>query len=140
MAENSKLIINGFVNAGFGVFISLHKNAALEIGNDVFINSDTKLICTENIKIGDGSSISWDVEICDSDFHKIVRADFLSSAPIEIGNHVWIGSRATVLKGVHIGAGSVVGTGAVVTKNVPENCLVAGVPAEVVRENIKWER
>jgi acetyltransferase-like isoleucine patch superfamily enzyme len=138
MDENSKLIINGYFTAGPGVTMILNKNAVLQIG-DVYINSDTKLICSENIRIGDGSRISWDVEIRDSDFHKMIRDDFTVSKPIDIGSHVWIGSRATILKGVRIGAGAVVATGAVVTKNVPENCLVAGVPAKIVRKDVKWD-
>jgi acetyltransferase-like isoleucine patch superfamily enzyme len=85
------------------------------------------------MKIGDGSTISWEVEIRDCDFHKIVRDDFVVSKPIEIGSNVWIGSRATVLKGVKIGNGAMIATGSVVTKDVPENCLVAGVPSRVIR-------
>jgi acetyltransferase-like isoleucine patch superfamily enzyme len=140
MNENSKLVVNGFVTTGSGVIISLGRNAVLEIGNDVSINSDSKLICYTNMKIGDGSTISWEVEIRDCDFHKIVRDDFVVSKPIEIGSNVWIGSRATVLKGVKIGNGAMIATGSVVTKDVPENCLVAGVPSRVIRRNIKWER
>jgi acetyltransferase-like isoleucine patch superfamily enzyme len=138
MDENSKLIISGYVRAGPGVTMIVNKNAVLQIG-DVYINSDTKLICNENIKIGDGSRIAWEVEICDSDFHKMVRDNFMVSKPIDIGSRVWIGSRATILKGVRIGTGAVVASGAVVTRDVPENCLVAGIPAKIVRRDIKWE-
>lgn len=61
------------------------------------------------------------------------------SAPIHIGNHVWIGARATILKGVTIGDGAVVAAGAVVNKDVPPNTLVGGVPARIIKENISWE-
>jgi carbonic anhydrase/acetyltransferase-like protein (isoleucine patch superfamily) len=138
MDENSKLIIKGYVRAGPGVTIIINRNAVLQMG-DVYINSDTKLICSKDIKIGDGSHISWDVEIRDSDFHKISRDDFTVSKPIVIGSHVWIGTRATILKGVNIGAGAVVATGAIVTRDIPENCLAAGVPAKIIRRNINWE-
>ncbi|HYB93217.1 MAG TPA: acyltransferase [archaeon] len=140
MCENSRLIINGSVDIGPGVTISLNKNATLELGDDVYINSDSKLICSSNTKIGAGSVISWDVEIRDSDFHRILREDFVVSKPIDIGSKVWIGSRATVLKGVKIGDGTVVATGAVVTKDFPERCLIAGVPARIIQKNIKWEK
>jgi len=140
MCENSRLIINGSVDIGPGVTISLNKNATLELGDDVYINSDSKLICSSNTKIGAGSVISWDVEIRDSDFHRILREDFVVSKPIDIGSKVWIGSRATVLKGVKIGDGTVVATGAVVTKDFPEKCLIAGVPARIIQKNIKWEK
>jgi hypothetical protein len=138
MDENSKLIIDGYFTAGPGAAVILNKNAVLQVG-DVYVNSDTKLICSESIRIGDGTRISWDVEIRDSDFHKMIRDDFRVSKPIDIGSHVWIGSRATILKGVRIGAGAIVATGAVVTRDVPENCLVAGVPARIVRKNVKWD-
>jgi acetyltransferase-like isoleucine patch superfamily enzyme len=139
MSKNSTLIINGFVHAGPGVAIAIYDNAVLELGNNVSINADSKLICCKHIKIGDGSAISWDVEIRDSDCHSILAEDFEVSKPIEIGGHVWIGSRATILKGVRIGSGAVIATGSVVTKDVPENCLVAGVPARIIKENVKWK-
>jgi acetyltransferase-like isoleucine patch superfamily enzyme len=54
--------------------------------------------------------------------------------PIKIGEGVWIGARATILPGVTIGAGSVVAAGSLVTKDMPANVLIAGVPAKVIRE------
>ena len=54
-------------------------------------------------------------------------------APIHIGKRVWIGSNATILPGVTIGDGAIVAAGAVVTKDVPENTIVSGVPAKVMR-------
>lgn len=54
---------------------------------------------------------------------------YVRTRPVSIGNHVWIGTGATILKGVTIGDSAVVGAGAVVTRDVPTNCLVAGVPA-----------
>ncbi len=54
--------------------------------------------------------------------------------PIIIGNDVWIGSRVTILPGVRIGNGSIVGASAVVSKNVPEYCIVGGVPAKVIKK------
>lgn len=62
------------------------------------------------------------------------RRDYLTGAPITIETNVWIGTAATVLPGVTIGAGSVVAAGAVVTRDVPPATLVAGVPATVIRE------
>ncbi|HEY8962155.1 MAG TPA: DapH/DapD/GlmU-related protein, partial [Luteolibacter sp.] len=53
-----------------------------------------------------------------------------------IGNDVWIGAGVTVLPGVHIGDGAVIAAGAVVTKDVPSNVIVAGVPAKIIRERI----
>jgi acetyltransferase-like isoleucine patch superfamily enzyme len=142
---SSPKLIRGIVNAGPGVTMTLFKNAILELGDSVNINSDTvhiksdtNILCSEHIKIGSGSLVSWGVNIFDSDFHKIVRKDFARSKPIQIINHVWVGSRATILKGVTIGSGAVVAAGAVDIKDVPENCLVAGVPARILK-NVNWE-
>lgn len=62
------------------------------------------------------------------------RRDYLTGAPIRVERNVWIGTAATILQGVTIGAGSVVAAGAVVTHDVPPATLVAGVPATVIRE------
>jgi acetyltransferase-like isoleucine patch superfamily enzyme len=65
-------------------------------------------------------------------------ADTEMVQPVRIGNHVWIGARAVVLKGVTVGDGAVIGAGAVVTQNVPPNTMVAGVPARAIRDEIEW--
>ena len=57
----------------------------------------------------------------------------LAAAPIVIEDNVWIGKRAAILKGVHIGKGSIIGLGAIVTKDVPPYCIVAGNPARIVK-------
>lgn len=139
MGENSKIVINGSIETGSGVLISVNKQATLELGDNITINSNTKIICSSSIKIGNGSIISWDVEIRDTDFHTVLQDNYHICKPIEIGEHVWIGSRATICKGVKIGSGSVIACGSIVTKNVPNKCIAAGVPATIVREKIDWK-
>ena len=58
---------------------------------------------------------------------------------MNIGNHVWIGAKAMIMKGVNIGDGAIIAAGAVVTKDVPARCLVAGVPAKVIKTDIEWK-
>lgn len=111
------------------------KGGQLTMGN-CFINHGTTILCKKQITIGDDVGMGRNVWITDSDGHPITGQEM--SKPIVIGNHVWIGSQATILKGVTIGSGSIVAQGAVVTKDVPEGCVVAGVPARVVRENVEW--
>ncbi|GAB4461186.1 MAG: hypothetical protein OHK0029_26110 [Armatimonadaceae bacterium] len=72
--------------------------------------------------------------IMDGDFHDLQDINKPGKVePVIIEDNVWIASRVTILKGVHIGTGAVVAAGAVVTKNVPARTLVAGVPAKVIR-------
>ena len=79
-----------------------------------------------------------DVCIRSYDGHIIEEEGYQISAPIKIGEHVWIGQGATILKGVSIGDGAIVASGALVTKDVPAHSIVGGVPAKVLKENIKW--
>ena len=136
MEENSTLIINGSFAIGPGSCVSISKNATVELGNNSYITANSKIMCQDHVKIGDNCAISWDVEIMDSDFHNINGHS--RRKPIDIGDHVLICCRATILKGVKIGNGAIVASGAVVTKDVPENCLVGGVPAKVIEENVSW--
>jgi acetyltransferase-like isoleucine patch superfamily enzyme len=137
MCNNSELTVEDSFTLSPGTVVSLGEDAELTAG-DVFVNSDSKIICQKQIAIGHNVTIGWDVLLCDSDFHYLIRDDFAISKPIEIGNDVWIASRAAILKGVKIDDGAVVAAGSVVTRSVPSHCLVAGVPARVVRENVHW--
>jgi tetrahydrodipicolinate N-acetyltransferase len=112
----------------------------LHLGHASYLGSGTKVFCTTGITIGADCAISWDCQLIDSDFHAFVRdgAELPRSAPITIGDHVWIGTGAVVLKGVTIGDGAVVAAGAVVTRDVPAGAVVAGVPAKVVAAEIEW--
>ena len=138
MDEDSKLKINGAFDVFYGGDIICFKNSVLEIGSG-FCNSNVKIRCTKSIKIGNDVAISHDVTIMDSDAHRVIQNNRNNTEPVVIGNHVWIGSRAMILKGVTIGDGAIVAAGTIVTKNVPANCMVAGVPAKVIKSNIKWE-
>jgi Acetyltransferase (isoleucine patch superfamily) len=129
------------VNAQFRVFydadILIFQGGKLVLGSG-YINSNFKLRCSNAITIGENCAISHDVTIMDSDFHDIDYPGFKKSKPVLIGNHVWIGSRSMILKGVTVGDGAIISAGSVVTKDVPEKCLVAGVPAKVIKENVEW--
>ncbi len=135
MDEDSQLIVNGGFSFFYGADIILFKGAKLVLGKG-FINSDCKIRCHKEIEIGDNCVISHDVTIMDSDAHKLNGSS--NTAPIRIGNHVWIGTRVTILSGVKIGNSSVIAAGSVVTKDVPENSLVGGVPAKVIKDKVEW--
>lgn len=116
--------------------VSVSGYAVLTLGNSSFMNHGGRLYCAQSITIGDNTFIGFDVEIRDTDHHTLVGSQ--KTAPIYIGNHVWIGSKAIILKGVTIGDNAVIAAGSVVTKDVPQNCLVGGNPAKVIREQIDW--
>ena len=137
--EGAKLKTNGNFSVFYGGDIVLFKNAILELGNG-FCNSDVKIRVKQHVKIGNGVMISHDVTIMDTDAHVMDYKGYKMTKPIIIGDNVWIGLKATILKGVTIGKGSVIAAGALVTKNIPPGCLAAGVPAKVIKEGISWRK
>ena len=90
------------------------------------------------IEIGDSVLIGTAVTVMDSDFHDIEPSRRLTGTPktgkVAIADNVWIGDRVTILKGTTIGKNSVVAAGAVVSGTFPENVIIGGVPAKVIRE------
>lgn len=106
----------------------------LHIGENVFFNSGCRFQDQGGIYIGDGCLIGHNVVLAtiNHDFDPANRGTNLP-APIRIGKNVWIGANATVLPGVTIGDNAVIAAGAVVTRDVSANTIVAGVPAKLIR-------
>lgn len=106
----------------------------LTLGKNVFINIGCRFQDTGGITIGDGALIGHGCTLTTLN-HGVDpdrRAD-MRPAPIAIGRKAWLGAAVTVVPGVTIGDGAIVGAGAVVTKDVPANTIVAGVPARFIR-------
>ena len=137
MAENSHLCVAGSFDIYSGSKIYINKGATLKLGGG-YINHNLNLSCFESITIGQGVAISENVTLRDSDDHTIVPTSHSVTKPIVIGDHVWIGMNVTILKGVTIGSGSIIAAGAVVTGDVPENALVGGVPARILKTGVSW--
>lgn len=138
LEENSELVVRGKFKCYAGSYIRVAPNSKL-ILHGGFINENVQITAGDLIEIGEGANIGRDVVIRSYDGHTILKEGYSISSPIIIGKHVWIGQGATVLKGVEIGDGAIIGACSVVTKNVPPHCIVAGVPAEVKAENISWK-
>lgn len=107
----------------------------IRIGDRVFINSGTVLCSVVAVTIGDDVALANEVYLTDSDSHG-VEGRKVKEAPITIGNGSWIGARAMILPGVNIGSRVLVAAGSIVSRDVPDDVLVAGNPARVVRELI----
>ncbi len=138
LGNNSSLIVKNNFKIYENAQVFVNKNATLVLGSG-YINSGVNIGCYERIEIGEDAAIAENVCIRDSDNHLILnQPNYSMKAPVKIGNHVWIGMNAIILKGVTIGDGAIIAAGSVVTRDVPERCLVAGVPAKVVKENMEW--
>ena len=107
----------------------------IKIGKNVFINACCRFQDQGGIEIGDGSLIGHNTTIAtlNHDFNPDKRAN-LHPSPVKIGKNVWIGSDSTILPGVEIGDGAVIGAGSIVTKNVPANSIAVGSPARVIKQ------
>jgi acetyltransferase-like isoleucine patch superfamily enzyme len=124
------------VDESFGLFPPFYTDCGknIIIGKNVFINSGCRFQDQGGIRIGNGALIGHSVVLAtlNHGLPPSKRQD-LYPAPIVIGKNVWIGANAMVLPGVTIGDNAIVAAGAVVTQEVPNNAIVAGVPAKIVR-------
>lgn len=124
------------------VYITTGPNARIYIGDDTYVGDGSYILAVEEVNIGRGCAISWDVLFMDTSSHPFaVRGEELTTIiePVTVEDHVWIGCRAVILKGVTIGEGAVVANNAVVTRDVPPRTLVGGNPARVIKEDVIWE-
>lgn len=137
MYENAEINVNNTFFIHSGCDIMVFKGAKLNLGSG-YINRYCKIRCHDEITIGEGVAISENFTFWDSDAHQMINGSE-PTQPIVIGNKVWIGTNVTVLKGVKIGDGCVIAAGSLVTKDVPANCLAAGVPAKVIKVNVSWK-
>ena len=118
--------------------IYLEDGGKIAIGNNVGMTS-TRMWIAKGLTIGNNVKLGADVLLMDTDTHQV---DYLqrregqgpiASAPITIEDDAWVGAQCIVLKGVTIGAHSIIGAGSVVTKSIPPDCIAAGNPCRVIR-------
>jgi acetyltransferase-like isoleucine patch superfamily enzyme len=132
-----------------GTHFALGESARVRIGRYCYF-TNAVLLCEQELRFGDYVVIGWNATVADADFHPIGPAERVADAialsplgrgrprphvprqPVVIGDDVWIGPNATILKGVTIGDGAFIEAGALVTRDIPPKARVLGNPAQVV--------
>lgn len=119
--------------------VMLFSKGQLIIGDQFGINSYSRIVAHEKIEIGNNVTIGQMVSILDHDHNYVINQgnmglDGYLTAPVSIGNNVWIGDKSTVLRGVNIGNNVVVGANTLVNKDVPDNCVIGGIPFKILKE------
>ncbi len=112
-------------------------NSRIEVGKGTSFSNNVQVIAEERVTIGEHCLIGDAVLILDSDFHNLSPSSRHNlpglSAPVILGDNVFVGSRSIILKGVTIGKDSVIGAGSVVVRSIPPGVIAAGNPAKVIR-------
>lgn len=142
--ENNFLRIGNNVKLRDVTIEIIGTNCSIEIADDCMIGHNCYLSAKEDdthIIVGNDCGFSRNIKVMTSDGHPIFQNQIRinPAKSIYIGNHIWIGDNATILKGVTIGSDSVIGLNSLVTKSIPNNCVAAGNPAKVIKSNIKWK-
>ncbi|HVQ59965.1 MAG TPA: acyltransferase [Solirubrobacterales bacterium] len=149
IAKQGEVRFGRFVWIGDDTKIRCHEGL-VEIGEKTVMGQECTISAYQHVRIGEQCVIADRAMFIDFD-HGIVeverpiRVQGIYKRDVEVGNNVWIGYGACILRGVRVGDNSVIGTNSVVTKDVPANAVVAGVPARIVRmreapQNLRWSR
>jgi len=143
-----KLTFKGKFQFGKDCFVFVGENAICELGNMASLASSGKIICTEKIVLGDYARFGSECQIIDTNFHDLIDTKtgekLQKSAPIFIGNYNFISNRVSIMKGTQTPDFCTIASNSLCTKdykNLGENILIGGVPAQLIRENITrdWE-
>lgn len=119
--------------------VMIYSQGVLILGENFGINSYSRIVAHEKIEIGNNVTIGQMVSILDHDHNYVMKGanmglDGYQTAPVKVGNNVWIGDKSTILRGVSIGDNVVVGANTLVNKDVPANCVIGGVPFKILKK------
>ena len=137
VARGARIEFGRFVWVGDGTKIRCHEGL-VEIGEKTVLGQECTISAYQHISIGEQCVIADRAMFIDFDHGVVeverpIRAQGIYKRDVEVGSNVWIGYGACILRGVRVGDNSIVGTNSVVTKDVPANAVVAGIPARVIR-------
>lgn len=144
LREQSELIIDGDFIIGNGTRIIVDSGASLYIGGKKNesasgITEKSLIMVRKKVHIGADCIIAWNVYLTDCDWHAIYGQD--NQADVVIGEHVWIACNASILKGANIGDNCIVGAHSVISKkSIPAGSLIAGIPGQILANNVRWNR
>lgn len=128
--------IGGFWRNGCVEIQPRRKDAKINIGNSVHTNNNIFICALKYISIGDNTRIGQNVCIMDFEAHNtnpLERSKVGEIGTVEIAENVWIGNNVTILKNSKIGKNTIVATGAVVNGSFPENVIIGGIPAKIIK-------
>ena len=135
--KNGKITAHGRIIVNDDVM--LFAKGTLLLGENLGINKYSRIVAHERIEIGNNVTVGQFVTILDHDHRYIfsgknMELDGYITAPVRIGNNVWIADKCTILKGVTIGDNVVIGANTLVNKNIPNNVIVGGVPFKILKK------
>jgi acetyltransferase-like isoleucine patch superfamily enzyme len=146
LKKEAKLVVGKNVSVCPGFHFHVWAGKDLILCDHTYVGNDVLIATKHGVELGKGSMVGRGSQIIDYDGHPCWSSDEDGSdisiggksAPIKIGSKVWIGFNTTILKGVTIGDGAVVGMGSVVTSDIPAGALAAGNPAKIIKKGVKW--
>lgn len=128
--------LGGFHRNGSIELQARYEEARIKIGDNISTNNNIMICAANYIEIGNDTLIGQNVTIMDHEAHGISplkRRELGEIGKVIIGTNVWIGSNVTILKNTKIGYNTIIATGAVVSGEFPENVIIGGVPAKIIR-------
>lgn len=133
----TKVILGNHIRLGKDVYLGAFSSGRLKIGSHSYIGRYSIILAYESVEIGNDCQIAPGCHITDVNHSialgSLIREQDLVSKPVRIGNDVWLGAGCSILPGVTINDGVVVGARSVVTDDVPEGAIVVGAPAKIIR-------
>ncbi len=129
---NSPLFLNTYA-----YIEARHLESNITLGNNIHINNSFSIVAEKEVTIKNEVFIGYNCSIVDSNFHDLNPDNRKETDPypkeVIIGNNVFIGNNVSILKGVEIGDNCVIASGSIVTKSFKNNCVVGGIPAEIIK-------